>query len=312
MAATQDDVKNLIPLLKDCKDFQVLADQSVDEKAWLQARKSLITASSVPAILGIVPGKVRLWYELRGEVAPENLDHLEYVSLGSHLEPFVASAFSKKTGRKLVPCHLLLQSKRFPWLGCTLDYLQDVPDQTHAELKATAKDENWRTEPHLRYQTQLQSQLAVTGKPWGSIAAFVSAPTMRVPWCDRARHEAFINYIAEETYRFWESLRTGPPPVDDSKDTTTLLRSFAFALGERRRLPLEAIGWARDLEEARARKIRAEADARIAENHLLTALRGAKVGELMDGTFVVQESASVKTHTVPEHERRTLRRKDAA
>lgn len=169
--------------------FEVIANADEDQEHWLAMRQTLITAGEVPTVLGLAgvrKGRPRLWYEKAGLLAPESLDDVEYAQLGHLFEPINAQLFGAKTHRRVQRSQLLLRSKQYPWLGCTLDYEQwlvdgavgtpfesDTDGPVPLELKSTGNSKNWpreSEEPTRAYQAQLQAQLVVTGASWGSLS----------------------------------------------------------------------------------------------------------------------------------------------
>jgi len=56
---------------------------------WLQARKSLITATDVPAILGVSPYRtpLQVWFE---KVSDEQQPDSEILEIGRDIEPVIA------------------------------------------------------------------------------------------------------------------------------------------------------------------------------------------------------------------------------
>lgn len=222
--------------------YEVLADADDDHDAWMEARRGIITASEVAAIMGIVPGMSRLFYEARDMLvrAPPEGFGAEAMEFGHLSEDFNAQLFQRKTGRRVRRVQKLLRSKDFPWLGATLDYEQwlegDPQDDEHAaplELKSTGQKMRWPEddEPDLRYQAQLQAQMLVVDQWWGSLSAIIGSPVMHHRYLDFEAHEAFQDRLLDRTERFWKALRRGdvePPWEEHSHDHADALRKLTI------------------------------------------------------------------------------------
>ena len=285
----------------------MLGSADEDRAAWLKARKGLITAGEVPYVLGMYGAgqRLRLWYEKAGMVERETVDDFEGAQMGHRLEPLNAELFAERTGRDVARRQQLIRSRKYPWLGATLDYTQHVNPSDKAgcpvELKSSGAKHNWPEsdndvrypdiefvgEPSLRYQAQLQTQLVVFDADWGSLSALLGSPYMHHRWRDFERHASFCDLILRRTERFWDSIRRGvPPEADDSVLTLRTLKEAAqrAAPGSRRMLPVEALTWSAELDRARAEQIDAERRIRLYESALLTAMGDAERADLPDGT----------------------------
>lgn len=306
--------------------FRVLANGDHDRAHWLLARKAIITASDVPIVLGILPGLPKLWYEKKGLLEREDISDLEHVQMGHDLEEPNAMIFSRKTGRKLKRCQELLCSVRYPWLGATLDYRQDVLTTSVAvqfpandwlpawlrgapvEMKTSGSADVWNedTGPHLKYQAQLQAQIVVVDAQWGSLSAILGAPVMRHRWMDLPKHQDLCTMIIERTHQFHESLAHGDPPVDDHESTSWALRNLTLDVlgGKAVTLPGESIEWTQKLEEAQGHAKEWTQRSTYYKNLLMTAIGEHEKGVLPDGSsawkfareekksYVVQASSS--------------------
>lgn len=311
--------------------FEVIADADADRAAWLQARRALVAASEVPAVLGICPGKGRIWYEKAGLLVHQE-GEAEYATFGKLSEDFHAQTlYARATGRRLRRVQKLLRSTRYPWLGATLDYEivrfpaagspvhlndgtvapwtdVDWPLPAPVELKSTGRKSLWPDdeEPDLKWQAQLQAQMLVVGSTWGSLSAIIGQPWFHHRWCDYPRHDGFCAQIAEQSERFLESVRAGNPPVDDTEDTAQALRQLQ--LDPRRiRLPAIASEWTEKAVEARQRVLEAEREERYYRNLIGTALGTADEGELADGTVWEFKVHHRKGYTVEPKEVRELK-----
>jgi len=262
--------------------YETVVSSEASREEWLLARARLITASDVPAILGIVPGKPALWYEKVGLLERGVPAEPEVLQMGHDMEPFCASQYVTKTGRKVRRCQKLLRSKPHPWLGATLDYWTWLPGEKTPgplEMKATGNKELWPDDG----QAQLQTQMIVAGTSWGSLSAIIGSPYIHHRWIDFERDESIAALILSETEAFAESVRSGTnPPVDGDDSTSEALRHLVLEVlaGSTTVLPPEALDWDRSLQEAKVAIAQWEWRKRFFENTLMTAIGDHEAGEL--------------------------------
>ncbi len=87
---------------------------------WLEARRTHITATDIPALLGISP------YRCEQDVADEKLngsgqDSTLVMQVGSALEDLIAAAYAEQTGRKVRRVRGLWESRSVPWAAASPD-----------------------------------------------------------------------------------------------------------------------------------------------------------------------------------------------
>lgn len=298
-----------------CYETLLSADASRDE--WLKARAGLVTASDVPTILGIVPGKPALWYEKVGML--ERVERApEVPQMGKDLEAVNAEVlYRSKTGRKVRRCQRLLRSTEYPWLGATLDYWTWLPGEAKPgplELKVTGNKDLWPddAEPALKFRAQLQTQMLVTGSSWGSLSAIIGSPYVHHRWIDFERDEGLCELILSETKAFADSVRSGVnPPVDGDESTSEALRHLVVEVlaGTTVLLPPEALEWDQEIQAAREAIKTWEQRKRFFENALMTAIGHHEAGELPyeSGRYNFKRQTRA-AHTVAEATFRRLQR----
>lgn len=296
-------------------DTLLSADASRDE--WLKARAALVTASDVPTILGIVPGKPALWYEKVGLL--ERVERSpEVPQMGKDLEAVNAEVlYRAKTGRKVRRCQRLLRSRQHPWLGATLDYWTWLPGERQPgplELKVTGNKDLWPDDgvPAMKFQAQLQTQMLVTGSAWGSLSAIIGSPYIHHRWIDFERDAGLCELILTETQAFAESVRSGMnPPVDGDESTSDALRHLVLEVlaGSTVVLPPEALDWDQEIQAAREAIKTWEHRKRFYENLLMTAIGSHEAGELpYDAGRYSFKRQTRAAHTVAEATFRRLQR----
>lgn len=298
--------------------YETVISTDAGRPAWLKARAELITASDVPIILGIVPGKPALWYEKVGLLEHGDDANPEVPLMGHYLEAVNAEVLYRgKTGRKVRRCQELLRSKQYPWLGATLDYWTWLPGEKRPgplELKVTGNKDLWPDDapPAMKFQAQLQTQILVAGTAWGSLSAIIGSPYVHHRWIDFERDEHLCDLILTETEAFAASVRSGVnPPVDGDDSTSDALRHLVVEVlaGTTVLLPPDAIEWDMELQAAREAIKIWEQRKRFYENALMTAIGEHETGVLPHDrgryTFKRQTRAA---HTVAESTFRRLQR----
>lgn len=264
------------------------ADEAADPKQqWLKLRESCIGASEVATVCGVGFGSpYELWARKCGFLPP--LDETEAMEWGNRLEPLVAQAYADKFKRTLIDHgrYAFRVAPQWPFLGATLDREivaidDDGPGALECKTTGAHRLEEWDgDEPPLRYQLQVQAQLAVTGFRWGVLACLIGGQRFRAFRIER-RDDA-IKAIVERCRVFWQHVATAtPPPVDGSEATRRALdKIYARPSDDETAKELPAA-----LADATARYIAAsaaikaaEAEKRQAENEIKDAMGTAVYG----------------------------------
>ena len=287
----------------DALPYEIIGD-SADREDWLVARSRLITASDVAAILGLSPYKsaLELWQEKRGD-APDR-EQTPLMIAGLKLEPIILDYFNAATGRKAVPAQKLLRSKKWPWLGATLD-AWDAENRGPVELKFCREysADLWSDSANPLYVPQLMTQILVTGAAAGSFGVLVGGWDFR--WMDLPLDAMMAHEILRESHKFARQCRSGEPPgADGSKSAKEALDrqwparedvtvSLSHKVAE---LVTELDQIDEDVKSAQARKA-------LIRNLVIEEMKGADLSELPDGSSF--------TYRSDKNDRRTLRRKKA-
>lgn len=301
----------------------MLLRASTDRDAWLEARRSGIGASDAAVILGVSKWKspLQLFAEKAG-LADVTETEKDYLKWGHRLEPVIATAYEEETGRVTYDPgdYEIARSADAPFMIATLDRLVTgwSTDQ-HAppfeapgvlELKTTSafRREEWKDEPPLAYQIQLQHQLAVTGHLWGSIAVLIGGQAFQ--WTDIKRSETFIEQLMSAEERFWKRVQKREPPEPDSSVSTTKILHALYPKEENDaiELPIEAVEWDKDRALA-IEIIKTQEDIRReCENRIKAVIGTHAVGMLPSGGRYTWKTSSRAGYTVEPTSTRTLRR----
>lgn len=281
---------------------------------WLEHRRQGIGGSDAPAVIGENPYKspLALYCDKLGigEEQPDN----EKMEWGRLLEPVVADKYARATKRQIIdPGRFAMQwSTDHPFMFATLDRFVIDPERGEGllEVKTTGAQnaDDWEGQVPRMPWVQLQHQLAVTGKPWGSLAVLIGGNTFR--WMDVERDEAFIALLIEEEAKFWRRVQLlDPPQPDGSWATKKALDamfpeddgSFASLGGEFIDADLELLTIKEDLKQLGLRK-----DA--IENQIKAALGAAAVGVLPNGVKYTYKTQRRAGYVVEPTSFRALRR----
>jgi len=303
--------------------YDIVCNGDDDREAWLKHRWKLITASEVPAILGVVPGATKIWLEKKRWIERKELEDPGYLEMGHVMEPLVAELYSKKSGRKVRRCQYLMRSKQYPWLGATLDYeILDVDGKPIVgplpplELKTTGKGDNWpaKGEPHLKYQIQLQTQMIVVGSSWGGLSAVIGSPFFHHRFGDFRRDKGLSALIVRKTKEFYDSLAGDKMPEFPSDNTTSskdAIDALDVMAGSAVTLPDEAVVWTKELQETKDQISSLKGTVNELENRLAEAIGQHERGLLPDGSGSWDYSKyKRKSYTVKEAEIRQLKLKN--
>lgn len=214
-----------------------------DQEHWHALRSQCIGASDVANLFGCgYKSLFQYWHEKHGELAPEDFTDNERVILGRHLEDGIASAAGELYGYKLAKARAhYTDDVTGGLLGATPDYFMDIEDSdTVVEVKNASwgafKDdwiihEDGFVECPLRFQLQVQAQLACTGAANGILIALISGD--RIVRCFQPRHETAIAAIRDKVMDFHSSLEENrEPPADMPQDYDAAKRVWVGGPGQ--------------------------------------------------------------------------------
>ena len=226
LAQPQTEPQLLRPALRLVKTNTLSRDE------WLDVRKQGIGSSDAAAAVGLNPYKsqLELWMEKTGRDTelpkpdPDNTE--EPVYWGTLLEPIVATAYTKQTGRKVRRVNAVLQHPEKPWMLANIDRevigasdVQILECKTAGEFGARL----WKEGVPEYIQLQVQHQLAVTGKKAADVAVLICGQQLQVHRIHR--DEELIDKLMELQERFWHYVTSDtPPPADGSASSATALR----------------------------------------------------------------------------------------
>lgn len=294
-------------------DPYVEVADSRDREAWLEARRTMVTASDVSVLFGLNPWRdpLGLYIDKLG-MRPDS-EQSEAMEWGLRLEDPIAKAFAEKTGRAVVPCGLLLRSTMHPVIGATLDYWQERNgDLLPLEIKTAnvSKAAQWAEGVPPYYMPQVQAQMIVTGARAASVAVLIGGQSFA--WCDVARDDAMCAEIVKLAEAFWRRVeqREPPDPSGTPSDSAALRALYPVEeIGKVVNLGQDAVDLTAELAVVQGRIKGAQADERRIRQQLQSLIgdaeRGVLPGDLGSWTWRTVER---REHTVKASSSRVLRR----
>lgn len=211
--------------------LRLVDTRTLDRQQWLEVRRGGIGSSDAAAAVSLNPYKspLALWMDKTGraveqEDAAEDMDDPRY--WGTLLEPYVAAAYQRKTGRKVRKVNAVLQHPTFPFMLANLDReIVGDPDVQILECKTAGEfgARLWKEGVPDYVQLQVQHQLAVTGKQAADVAVLLCGQQLEVHRIER--DDELIGRLTLLETRFWEHVETDtPPPADGSESSAKALR----------------------------------------------------------------------------------------
>ena len=213
-------------------NFEAFGPFEVHSPEWHEHRRRCIGASEVPAILN-VPGAystaVQVWADKRGIMLDERDDDArnDWLHFGQVLEPVIADEFQRRTKFIVLPEDRQFISVPYPFLGCSLDrWFREETAKPDAENPLDLKNtsifmrEEWEGMVPLRYNVQVQAQMAVTGRDQAALAVLIGGNQFR--WAIIDRNQRFIDLMLEKLDKFWEMVQRDIMPEPVAKDNPVI------------------------------------------------------------------------------------------
>jgi predicted phage-related endonuclease len=142
--------------------------------------------------------------------------------------------------------------------------------------------DEWKHEPPVAYQMQVQAQMAVTGVEWAALAALMDGRLVPV---DIDRHQAFIERMVEATARWWHDYVVLDVPPPASGLDRKLLEDLYPETGGTVDLPAVVAAWDQELIQLKREIAEREGRQEVLENQLRALIGEATVG-IIPGTGV--------------------------
>ncbi|MEV4671009.1 lambda-exonuclease family protein [Actinomadura sp. NPDC049382] len=214
----------------DAVSARLVLPPDAPREEWLAARRLGITASEIAVILGISPfdSAFNLYYKKRGEIS-EDFDNIE-MSLGRHLEPWIADRWAESQSGWLVAPGRLWQNTDRLWQLATTDRdLYRLEETTigvpHSvlEIKSSGTYDGWgedgTDEIPPYYRAQVLWQLDTLGLETAHVTClFLSSRSIRNYVV--AYDEADVKLMRDAAQDFLDMVEQGQVPAIDHTPAT--------------------------------------------------------------------------------------------
>lgn len=286
-----------------------------NREEWLAARRGGIGASDTAGIFGVGYSDqsiISIWdQKVRG--ASDHTDD-ERLQVGKDLEPGLIKIFQRKEQVECRPAgdFVIYQNLERPFLQATLDGIAVVEGvEVPAELKnvGSFNASEWDgDEVPLKFNVQVQHQLAVTGCEFGYLFALIGGnrPVVRRIY----RNDRFISVMIARLEEFWDFVASGEiPPIDASEATkSALTRMWPRDNGLTKELPIDSIEWDERLSALKLEIKKLEAEKTAIENRFKAEMQDATIGFCPNGSRYTWASHTKKSYVVQESSSRPFRK----
>lgn len=235
-----------------------------NRRVWLAKRRRGITATDVPAILGLSPWAtpVDVWLDKTGRATPEDPSYP--MARGLALERLLLAEYATITGNELLPVPVLAGHPTDPLALASLDGAAATSDGPAViEIKTVGwrnRDDWWDDTRQVpdHYLAQLAWQQYVTGVQQAFIVADVAGDVRIIGPIERAAD--FEAYAVPLMHDWWQRHIVGdqPPPFDPIRDYEAADLLWRPEPGLHTPLDEETARWC--LDYAAAGRIKADAE----------------------------------------------------
>jgi len=146
-------------------------------------------------------------------------DKKDWLHFGNVLEPVIADEFEARSGYPVAAEDQQFISRLCPFLGCSLDrwtWIEEAKGPLDLKNTSIFMKEDWEDASPLRYQIQVQAQMAVTGADIGALAVLIGGNQFK--WTAVERNQRFIDIMLEKLEKFWEMIKSDVMPEPVAKD----------------------------------------------------------------------------------------------
>lgn len=205
-------------------DSTVICDAEPQTEEWFAARRTGITATDLPKILGLSKygNALSVWHDKRGELPPDEAGPA--ARWGHLLEDVIAEAWAADHGTEVRRIGVMANVD-YPWRQAALDRLvMTCPDGDGAcwlevKCRSAFKAGAWREEVPDDVLAQVAWQRIVTGLDHGHVAVLIGGNDLREFRYDR--DDALEAFLIDQADAAWRGVQDGTPPTVDA--TSALL-----------------------------------------------------------------------------------------
>lgn len=257
--------------------------KTLDEAAWLSARKNGIGGSDAAAVAGLNPyeSPLSVYYNKTGET-PDKAS-TEAMRQGADFEEYVAQRFTEAKGKKVKRCNYILRSLAHPYMIADVDRMI-VGEDALLECKTTLNRDGYTFEgtdfPQYWY-CQCMHYFATLGIKKIYLAVLVYGRGFHVLELNRADFEDEIAALISLEGAFWnDHVLKGVPPEVDGNEATAAVLGTIYPKDNGETVDLMYYEKALNgLSEIKRKKAELEAQEEQFKNELKAALGEAAIGE---------------------------------
>jgi predicted phage-related endonuclease len=288
-----------------------------DRLAWLRERKTCIGGSDAAAILGYSTYRTAL--DVYHDKTTEDVsDHDNKVlRFGRNVEGAIADMYQYETGRPVIDAGgtVIRRHPEYSFIGTTMDRYtaeQDGDPTVPLELKHISRydctPDEWRIEPLIDQQIQLQMQEFCAEATWGALAGMF--PGYHLEHIDIEINHRFLDSAIPKLEKFWQRVvNREPPPVQSERDLKAIKQVWAKETPSLISLPSDTSGIVDAWLKHKAEANESERLADHCQAKLIERMKDATAGQIPGGGFLTLKTTKKKGHVVPPSEFRQLRYK---
>lgn len=295
---------------------RLILPADADRDEWLAARRKGITASEIAVILGISPfdSPFNLYWRKRGDL-PEDYDNTA-MSLGRHLEPWIADQWAADHPEFEIELGGLYASEDRPWQMATPDrvlYERVMCRSCHGglpidcecderlpsllEIKSSGTYDGWGEDGTDQipayYRAQVLWQLDTLGLETAHVTCFFLGTRTRRDYMV-TRDDTDLELMRKAALEFLRRLEQGEPPdIDHHTATLGALKALHPDLEDDEATVPDDV--AEDYRRARNALKSAQEQADLAENRLRAAMGSAQRAVDTSGEKVCTRSIYERT-----------------
>ena len=290
------------------------------EEEWIEARKNGIGASESAILFGqgyAGSSPYKMYCEKLGLIPRDDMEQ-KSLRIGKLMEPVLRRLCTEETG---LPCYEVgenhtFRSTKYSFLTASLDGLIiDEGGIGVLELKNIHyfNREEWSDgSGPLKYQIQLQHQLAVTNLQYGYLFGLVGG---QEPYAHKIqRNDSFIEKaLIPACESFFQAMQSrNPPDIDGSEATAKAIKLLhPDDDGSEILLDERFSDFDLRLEEIKAQQKSLDSERKIIENEFKSAIGSSTFGLLSSGTRYSLKTTQKDGYWVNSQKYRTLLRKKA-
>ena len=197
---------------------------------WFAYRRKHLTATDVPAVLGLSPWKTALsvWMEKTGRDMPKEEEESDSMVWGRLTEDVNRQWVEREAGVTIQGTPGCFEHQGYSWLAATPDgFVQSERGNTVAvwEGKTTNpfKKADWTMGVPEHYRVQVLTQMFVCGLERGLLSVIIP-PQLKWAWIDQ--DPDFFHTVETTLTRFWEGnvLADIPPKATGSAIDTSMMK----------------------------------------------------------------------------------------